>query len=86
MLPYLCEAALKLGQSSSLISIHNVCFHYKIKSEVHLNICNRRKSRQHIQDDAGKGLKTFLRYSLEASCKCMASVNPLYLGNPKTVC
>ena len=35
------------------VSVHSVCFHDKIKSEVHLNIYSRHKSRQHFQDKKG---------------------------------
>ena len=31
------------SQGNSLIWVHNICFHDKILSEVHLNICSRRK-------------------------------------------
>ena len=35
---------------SSLIRVHSVCFHAQKWSEMHLNICNRPKSRQLLQD------------------------------------
>ena len=34
--------ANNIDRESSLIRVHSVCFHDKIQSEVHLNICNRR--------------------------------------------
>ena len=53
---------------SSLIRVHIICFHEKIKLEVHLNICGRRKKKPDIfrtKIMAGKGLKKNLMAYLE---------------------
>ena len=53
-------------KGSSLIRVHIVCFHEKIKSEVHLNICSRRKKQTFLgqKNSGGNRVKAYLKHPI----------------------